>query len=279
MLFGMVLLATWGNDLVQAQQSSGDSRWKQGPSGGGGSWSNPPQRPPGGAGNQYPVAVPTYYNNPYYYGYWPYGYPPPAIYVPAGTLYGPDVTQRFLEGNTAGAGSSRVPSNEITPDQRSLPRVTSGQSLTLATKFIGYGDTHFHNQQYSEAYQRYRKAIEVAPNLADAAFRQGFALLAMGKHDPAAKAIKRGLSLDDGWPKSSFSVNDLYGASSLAKTAHLDALAKAAEDDASNGDLLFLLGVFLYFDGQRQRAAPFFDRAAQLGRGPHIVAFQEQLMK
>ena len=68
MLFGMLLLATWGNDLVQAQQSSGDSRWKQGPSGGGGTWSNPPQHPWGGAGNQYPVAVPTCYNNPYYYG-------------------------------------------------------------------------------------------------------------------------------------------------------------------------------------------------------------------
>jgi hypothetical protein len=207
-----------------------------------------------------------------YYGASPYFVPPP-LYVPADTLYGPE----------AGSGPPGVivaPQGKLQNDaglDDKLPARGSGHdSLALAAKFIGFGDAHFHTQRYGDAYQRYRTAIETAPGLAEACFHQAFALVALGRYEQAAKMLKRGLALDPGWPKSGFKVADLYGRNALAKNAHVDAMARAANLDPSDADLLFLLGVWLHFDGQPDRAAPFFKRAAQLADGPHIRAFQEK---
>jgi Tfp pilus assembly protein PilF len=111
--------------------------------------------------------------------------------------------------------------------------------------------------------------------MAEACFHEAFALMALGRYSQAAKMLKRGLALDPTWPKSGFKLSDLYGENRLAKNAHVDALAKAANLDPLDGDLLFVVGVWLYFDGQLQRAAPFFQRAAQLADGPHIEAFRQ----
>ncbi len=112
--------------------------------------------------------------------------------------------------------------------------------------------------------------------MAEGYFHKTFALVALGRYSQAAKLLKRGLALDSSWPKSGFKLSDLYDRNALAKNAHVDALAKAANADPRDADLLFLLGVWLYFDGQQQRTAPFFQRAAQLADGPHIRAFQEK---
>ena len=77
------------------------------------------------------------------------------------------------------------------------------------------------------------------------------------------------------WPKSDFRLGELYGGNDQAKTAHIDALADAAVNAPTNGDLLFIVGVFLHFDCQQARAQPFFKRAAQIS-GPdagHIAGF------
>ena len=63
------------------------------------------------------------------------------------------------------------------------PRGTSERSVALAWKFIGYGDAQFAKRQYAEANNRYRKAASNAPQLADALFREAFALSAMGRSD------------------------------------------------------------------------------------------------
>ena len=117
--------------------------------------------------------------------------------------------------------------------------------------------------------------MRAAPQLADGYFRQGYALAAMGRYDLAARAIKRGLGLDPTWPRSDFNNHELYGDNRLAKTAQLDAMAKAAEEKPHDADLLFLLGVLLHFDGQPDRAATFFKRAGQLAGGDdaHLRAF------
>jgi tetratricopeptide (TPR) repeat protein len=143
-------------------------------------------------------------------------------------------------------------------------RATNEQTTTLAWKFIGYGDAHFGNQRYADANVRYRKATQTAPQLADGWFRQGFAMAAMQRFDLAARSIKRGLTLDPTWPKSDFDLDELYGGNDMAKTAHIDALAAAAVAEPTNADLLFLVGVHLHFDGQKDRAKPFFQRVAQM---------------
>jgi hypothetical protein len=94
-----------------------------------------------------------------------------------------------------------------------------------------------------------------------------------------AKAIKRGLDLNPTWSRSDFRNNELYGDNHVAKRAHLDALAEAATEAPQDADLLLLLGVFLYFDGQVERASPFFQRAEQLAGAQYVKGFLEEIEK
>jgi Tfp pilus assembly protein PilF len=254
---------------------------------------NTPGRPPSGPAHSYPAGVPVIavpgpgygasYVVPYYGGAPNYALPP--VFVPADAIYGPEALQRSLWGDNFGNPTGGPPGVIVAPtgklqnnaglDDVPPARGSSHDSLALASKFIAFGDAHFRAQRYGDAYQRYRTAVETAPGMAEACFHEAFALMALGRYSQAAKMLKRGLSLDPTWPKSGFKLSDLYGENRLAKNAHVDALAKAANLDPLDGDLLFVVGVWLYFDGQRERAAPFFQRAAQLADGPHIEAFRQ----
>jgi tetratricopeptide (TPR) repeat protein len=216
---------------------------------------------------------------PWVYPYPPYSYDPyygPPLYVPAEGLSGRQALARLLAWDAW--NRRRPPVNVLAPEENAddqaapkevppkqpNPRGTNQEAVSLGWRFIGYGDAHFADGKYSDAYQRYRKAVQAAPQLAAGYFRQGYALAAIGRYDLAAKALKRGLALDAGWPASGFSNDELYGQNELAKTAHLDAMAKAAQEQPNNADLMFLLGVYFHFDGDPDRAAVFFRRAAQL---------------
>jgi tetratricopeptide (TPR) repeat protein len=219
----------------------------------------------------YPIYDP-YYSNGYYdpYGYSPYYYRgllPPA-FVPVDDYFGPVAAQRFMGMNQQQANASSRPWRENhDADERprkTTDRATNSQATALASKFIGYGDALFAQQKYSEANSRYRKATESAPQMADAWFRQGFALAATGRYEMAISAFKRGVSLDPNWSQSGFDLGALYGPNAMAKTAQLDALANFALGKPDDPDLLFLIGLHLHFDGQTDRAKVFFQRAARL---------------
>ena len=129
--------------------------------------------------------------------------------------------------------------------------------------------------KYAAAYSRYKKAADAAPALADAYFRQGFALIALGNYPQAAKVLKRGLEIAPDWPRSGFHVQGLYGTNPGAKTAHVGALSQAVVDQPHDPDLPFVLGVLVHFDGEPDRAVPLFERAARLtvGSDAHLRAF------
>lgn len=230
----------------------------------------------------------------YWYGgpgpcppYWWDPYCVPPVYIPAEELYGPLAVRRFMGWEAWSAPRPKVnvivaegkqdePADGEEAEGPDL-RGTNARALSLAWKFIGYGDAHFSNQEYSDAYLRYRKAARAAPQLADGYFRQGYALAAMGRYDLAARAMKRGLGLAPDWPRSDFHNDQLYGENQLAERAHADAMAQAAEQQPHDADLLFLLGVYLHFDGKPDRAGTFFRRALQLAGedSAHLRAFLE----
>ncbi len=238
-------------------------------------------------------AYPGYY--PPYPGYYPPYYIPP-VYIPAEELYGPRAVQRFMGVDhwfrpqqpqsqppvilqrDAGEAPQAQPQPAAEPDEEKPGRATNRHALNLAWRFLGFGDAHFGNQNYAEANDRYRKAATAAPLLADSYFRQGYALMAMGRYDQAVRVIRRGMDLDADWPQSGFHNVELYGDNPQAKAAQLETLATAAEEDPHNADLLFLVGVMLHFDGKPERARPFFERAAQLlaGNDAHVRAFLEE---
>lgn len=235
---------------------------------------------------------PTYFGPSWYYG-------PPPLFVPPSAWYSPRAAGQVSGWNPAplaapmnglpaaprvvkapapqkaiqpGGGFGELAEGEDDKSERPKIRISNAESVARARQFITFGDEHFRTQEFSDAYQRYKKAAAAAPDLADAHFRQGFSLLAMRRYAPAVKALKHGLALRPEWAKSPFRVDDLYGDNQLAKTTHLEQLATEATEHPRNPDLMFLLGLSLYFDGQSERARLFFQRAQELGADRATIA-------
>jgi hypothetical protein len=229
--------------------------------------------PPGYVYDPYYVYPPPY--PPYSPYYWRY---PPPVYLPAETLYGPEAVKRFMGADRMQSAANPqviIIGGDDDEDDEPAPPPHNARTVELAWRFIGFGDAHFANQRYADAQQRYRRAAAAAPTVADAYFRQGYALAALGNYDQAARVLKRGLELHPDWARSDFRNDELYGDNQAAKQVHLDALTQAADENPNDADLLFLVGVFLHFDGQRDRALPFFQRAAGIaGAGDdHVRGF------
>ena len=184
-------------------------------------------------------------------GYGGFGLPPPV--APADVYFGPP------------ALALPDVADEDDAPARPKVRVANAEATARARQFIDYGDARFHRQEFSEAYQRYRKAAEAAPDLADAYFREGFAQSALGRYLPAVKSIRRGLALKTDWATSEFNLSHLYHGNRAAKELHFEQLATAADKQPESAELMFLLGVELFFDGQPVRAHTFLHRAADLG--------------
>jgi hypothetical protein len=161
----------------------------------------------------------------------------------------------------AGDAPRPAPAETTRPE----PKPTNADTKARAGKFISYGDALFAKQNYLGASARYRTAAGVAADMAEPSMRQGFALVALGSYESAAKAFRRALAIRPDWSASPFRLQDLYGAGALSKTAHLEGLAAAVEANPFDSELITVLAIELYFDGQRERAELFFVRAAQLG--------------
>lgn len=238
-----------------------------------------------------------FYSSPYYYQYpysfYPYSlgtqsgefgpYAAPPLFVSGAGQFGPRAVQRFM-------GVDPAPAPAAQPAPRVRRAIDAGDDVQVppsdararlkAWRLIDQGDVEFVARRFAQALSRYREAATAARDLGEAQFRQGFALIAVGRYADAVKAFQRGLRLDPDWPESEFRLDDLYGVNKPAKLEHLDALRKAVAAHPHDADLLFLLGVCLYFDGQMDAAAPFLRRAANV-LGPvgadHLTGFLKHL--
>jgi len=190
-----------------------------------------------------------------YYGYYPYDYPP--AYIPY---------DYFIPAPVAPPLPPPL-EDELPEPKPGALRGTNAQSVATAWKYIGYGDVLFSHQQYAEAGDRYRKASEISPQLADAWFRRGFALAAANRFEQSAAAFKRGLQLDSKWPQSDFGLDDLFDRNVAAKKVRLDAVVSAAVQKPTDFDRQFIAGVLLFFDGQTDRAARYFAQAQRVAGG------------
>jgi tetratricopeptide (TPR) repeat protein len=247
--------------------------------------------------NRFPSAGPYWPLDPYPYSYRPvypyptrppYVYAPPAYlypnpyatgpgYGPASPWYGPDTPapERRVPPPPK-PKAQRKPARKAEADEKNgkKPRDPAGDRLLAQGKrILKLGDADFAKQNYTEALKHYRKAVEVSPGLADAWFRQTFALIALGRYPEAAKALRRGLEVQPDWPGSDFRLDTLYANDQLPKKDDLNTLARAAEAEPQNAELMLLLGVFLHFDGQAERAAAFFQQAVKLGEGEAAKSF------
>lgn len=236
---------------------------------------------------------PSYgYNYGYYYDYPAYGYYDyyaplylPPVTLPAETLFGPRAVQEFLGVNEV-LNAHRVGRAEILADQhpdmvlrndalvaRERP-MANAEAMARAQRFIDFGDAKFAEGQYHAALQRYKDAAIAAPLWGEVYFRQGHALTVLGRYDQAATAYRRGMRNQPDWPQSDFNLLELFGGNRAALLASRERLAEAAADAPDDADMLFLLGVQIYFSGERERAQPFFREALELAQDrAHIEPF------
>ncbi len=225
---------------------------------------------------------------PYYqpggiYGSFYGGILPPLV-IPSSDIYGPNALDNFVNpGNVPLAAPPPATATPAAPQQNNggfgalagavegvkkqgKPRASNADARARSQRFIVLGDGHFAKQKYSDAYSRYKLAQQAAGDMADGYLRQGFALIAMGRYDAAARNLKRGVALDPAWADAKFRLAQLYGDNGLAKAAHIEALVQESLR-APSADTLFLLGVMLYFDNRRDEARPLLERAQQLSGG------------
>jgi tetratricopeptide (TPR) repeat protein len=200
------------------------------------------------------------------------------VFIPPEQLFGPGPIMQMM-GVDRGFNRPAVPArsapvararNADAPglaadDAKPAPRPAGAKATETAWKLISFGDALFANRKYGDALERYRRAAQAAPQVADAWFREGFAHAATGHYDRAAKAIRRGLETKPDWANSDFRTDDLFGGDTVAKKNQLDAMLKVAEAEPANGDVALLVGLYYYFDGQPDRATPFLRRAAEIG--------------
>lgn len=229
----------------------------------------------------------------------------PPLVQPAEWLFGPQALDRFLgldrnAGNPLAARpalpgvlpAAAIPNAGAAQPAGAAPNIpgaadaarpdvrqSNAAARQRAGRFLVFGDNLFGQQRYHESLQRYKSAAAAAPDLAEPHFRQAQALIATSRFDLAATAFRRGLALDDDLLRGGFQLDDLYGDAQLAKHAHLEALAQAALNRPLESEPLFLLGVFLFYDGQAERSRAFFARAAELSEphAAHLAPFLEAL--
>jgi tetratricopeptide (TPR) repeat protein len=156
-----------------------------------------------------------------------------------------------------------------------LGRVSNVESRRKAERMLNDGDELFRAQNFHSALQKYKLAGSTAPDLAEAFWRQGHALVATHNYDLATTAFKRAVALTEDLGRGGFRLSDLYGGAAITKNQHLESLAEWATNRRNSSDPYFLLGLFLEYDGQPARAEKFFQKASDIAgiSGGHIAVF------
>jgi hypothetical protein len=247
-----------------------------------------------GASPYYGYASP--YGYPFLYDVWPYyldtGTGPlgpfvaPPLYVPAEQLgFGPQAVRRFMGldpvappvvnhniiiapgGGGAGNAANRpqVDNNARLPPANPRIRESNAEARDRARQFIEFGDAQFTARNLAGAYDRYKKAAEAAPDLAEAWFRQGHALSDLGRYDQAAAAFRRGIGLRPDWAASDFRLALLYGDNRAARAAMFEAIERALAARPNDINVLYVAAVQLYFDERPELARTSFRLALKLG--------------
>jgi hypothetical protein len=169
------------------------------------------------------------------------------------------------------------PEGPVPPTARFPARVSNVESRRKAERIIAEADELFKGQNFNSALQRYKLAASTAPDLPEAYWRQGHALIATRNYALAATAFKRAIALADDLGRGGFRLNDIYGGAMMTKSQHLESLAEWAISKRDSADSYFLLGLFFEYDGQPARAKKFFQKASDLAgiSGGHIGVFLE----
>jgi hypothetical protein len=79
------------------------------------------------------------------------------------------------------------------------------------------------------------------------------------------------MALEPNWPAINFHPLDLYGNHAALYPAHLRRLEDVAGRFANDPVVLFLYGYQLWFDGRKDEARDFFQKARKGGADPVVI--------
>jgi len=115
------------------------------------------------------------------------------------------------------------------------------------------GDEQLRKQLWAQAYMRYRSAIEAAGDGERRQFRQAFTHTVMQHYAPAIREFKRAVL----GPRPSAEWNQARDAvwprSEALRTSVLHKVADWVKEDPKDADRLFLLGLLLHYEDDRDR--------------------------
>ncbi|MGF1583422.1 MAG: tetratricopeptide repeat protein [Gemmataceae bacterium] len=196
--------------------------------------------------------------------------PPPPIPLPPGK----DVSKPRRPIRPDGKrpnGKNPMPMPKPMPRPKPEPnRPLTPQQKSDEQLFLGAGA--FRGKEFGLAAQRFRIATQLDPRNADAWFHLAQARFALGQYLLAIEAIRKAMDNRKDYPIAPYNLRrDLYPNSEPTLDAHLDRLAKAVKADPNNGDLAFLYGHQLWFDGKRDDARRVFARARTLIRDVRYI--------
>lgn len=242
----------------------------------------------------------NYYNGPVGgfapYGYGTFGYPPiaPPYYGPLSPVVvqtqpifiGPNPAdnpviqewmpqfngQNGLKGQNANPNAAPPAAQPRQADVRVFVKPTTPEAKRKSIRYQAQGDEWFAKQNYLQAFARYKQAYSSAPDRPEPRFRMAVSLTAMGEYGPAADELKRLSRLDPEWPSHGDRLDEIFGAEhNISKNAVLHKVAAWVREDVRDPERLYLMGVLLHFNEDRDKAKTLFETASLLTGGTEYV--------
>jgi tetratricopeptide (TPR) repeat protein len=136
-----------------------------------------------------------------------------------------------------------------------------------AARSLQAGDVAFQAKRYGNATEFYRLAMtREGGDTSSGHLRAGYALLAQTRYREAHHEFQLAMKRLGEDSSLSFQLGELYRDES-EKIDHLEQLAKASWQQPRDSHLQTLIGLFLWHDGQTQRAKTFFLAAQRASEG------------
>jgi tetratricopeptide (TPR) repeat protein len=149
-----------------------------------------------------------------------------------------------------------------------LAPAPAANKLDESERQIRLGRDAFAAGQIGQAAERFRQAIALAPDRPEDRFLLAQAEFALAHYREAVVAILEGLKLNPDWPAEPFDPRDLYNRNVIDHALDLERLRQAAERNPDEPALAFLYGYQLWFNGRREEARPYLERALKTAADP-----------
>lgn len=169
------------------------------------------------------------------------------------------------------AEASRAPAASYSTESLAVREARSTLAVRDFTRLMAAGDDAFRAGRYKEALARYEESAERTPSLAEAEFRQGHALVALGRFEEANLAFRRGIGMGGDPSRGGFRLSEIYG-SKADEAVHVEALAANILERKDRASGYFLLGMTLHYSTDAAQAGKFFQKAAALSTDASYLA-------